>query len=151
MKLVEISKKRCPKNTKKPKAQKKSTTTKPFKQLRGGKFRKYTENIKNCRTFKEATKRPKGAKKRFPKSQKKGAFIAKITKNQFYQIPKMAEFTKITFYNDKKKLLTTCLKTENGTRIFFLLKLPESANKCKKVLKVPQGAQQKPNISKNYK
>ena len=31
----------------------------------------------------------------------------------------------------------------------FLLKLPESANKCKKkVLKVPQGAQQKPNISK---
>jgi hypothetical protein len=33
---------------------------------------------------------------------------------------------------------------------FFLLKLQESANKCKKkVFKVPQGAQQKPNISKH--
>ena len=49
---------------KKTKKHKKSTTEKPFEQLQGGKFQKYTENIKNCQTFKEATKRQKGAKKK---------------------------------------------------------------------------------------
>ena len=56
-----------PKKYQKAKSSKKSTTTKPFEQLLEGKFQKYTENIKNCQTIKEATKRPKGAKKRFPK------------------------------------------------------------------------------------
>ena len=110
-------------------SKKKSTTTKPFEQLREGKFQKYTENIKNCQSFKEATKRPKGAKKKVPQKSKKVSLYQKITKNQVYQIPKMIEFAKITFYNDKKKMLTTsknCLKTKNGTR-FFSFKI---ARKC---------------------
>ena len=82
--IFKINKKKCPKNTKKEKAQKKSTTTKPFEQLRGGKFQKYTENIKNCQTFKEATKRPKGAKKKFPKKSKRVSLYEKITKNYVY-------------------------------------------------------------------
>ena len=56
-----------PKKYQKAKKSKKSTTTKPFEQLREGKFQKYTENIKNCQTFKEATKRQEGANKRFLK------------------------------------------------------------------------------------
>ena len=56
-----------PKKYQKAKSSKKSTTTKPFEQLQEGKCQKYAENIKNCHTFKEATKRPKGANKRFLK------------------------------------------------------------------------------------
>ena len=71
------------KNKKAKKKKKKSTTTKPFEQLRERKFQKYTENIKNCQTFKEATKRPKGAKKGFLKSQKRCLYIKKSPKIKF--------------------------------------------------------------------
>ena len=94
-----------PKNYQKAKGSKKGTTTKQFKQLRGGKFQKYTVNVKKCQTFKEATKKDKKVPQQGSQKVKKGIFRPKKSpKIKFKKVLKMAEIAKITFYNDKKKL-----------------------------------------------
>ena len=46
----------------------------------------------------------------------------------------MIEFAKITFYNEKKNVnnFKKLPEDQKWHKNFFLLKLPESANKCKK-------------------
>ena len=61
--------------------------------------RKY-QKLPNIQRSDKKTKRCK--KKGSLTSQKKVSLYQKITNNQVYQIPKMIEFAKITFYNDKK-------------------------------------------------
>ncbi len=62
----------------KSKRYKKKFNNKTVRTTAGREVPKSTQKIsKNCQTFKEAAKRPKGAKKSIPKSKKKVVFIPK--------------------------------------------------------------------------
>ena len=64
---------------------------------------KITQKIsKIANHSKKRQKDQKVPKKKVPQKSKKVSLYQKITKNQVYQIPKMVEFAKITFYKDKK-------------------------------------------------
>ena len=66
-----------PKKYQKAKSSKKKYNNKTVWTTAGREVPKIHRKYQNCQTFKEATKRPKGAKKGSLESQKKGVLIPK--------------------------------------------------------------------------
>ena len=86
----------------KAKSSKKKYNNKTVQTTAGREVPKIHRKYQKLPNIQRSDKKTKGCKKKVPQESKKVSLYQKISKNQVYQIPKMAEFAKITFYNDKK-------------------------------------------------